>query len=173
MAQIPGPLKDIASYQLITKTLRLNMAIATTLKGGYAPQMEFMQSALVPLYEHASLWINDALATGGTATTGHVIVRTLRRLRRNVLNLATAHGAGISIDAAVSEKDAIPTFHPHLRDFATGTLPALITVALTDFVTSVPEVREVQVCDCIDQGVNNLGVRSVVSLPQGSFDLGH
>ena len=147
--------------QFFNKALRLSISVCGSLKGGFAPQMNFFALSLPSLYGAVSTCIARAVQQGGFAVAEHSTVRWLRRIRCKILLLFVVHGVGIGIDVPTRPSVALPTFHPSIDRFGKLLVPQICDVALVDWMASHPSLREVEVMDLVDQSLNNLGVRHV------------
>ncbi|KAL8281218.1 hypothetical protein RQP46_006252 [Phenoliferia psychrophenolica] len=157
VAKSPSAIARPEAYQFFYKALRLNISVCGSLKGGFAPQMDILSPFLPILYDSISSYIASAAQQGGVVVAGHSTVRWLRRVRCKLILLCVIHGVGIGIDSRTDPSVALESFHPSIERFGKETVPALANVVLTDWMSSPPELREVEAMDLVDQSLNNLG----------------
>lgn len=155
----PGTIATPAAYQFFFRALRLGIAVAGSLKGGFAPEMAFLEPFLPVLYGRISAYVAESVQQGGVLVAGHSTIRWLRRVRRKILLLAIVHGAGICVDSAATAQANVINFQQRVQQFSQVALPELFNVVLSDWMASPPELREVEAMDLCDQSMNNLGVR--------------
>lgn len=89
---LPGDLDALANpvnSHALYKILRLNSAVALSLKSFFTPQLHFLFPHLPPLYSIASTLVKRATSQVGSQAAQHSSVRTLRLVRKQILILTT------------------------------------------------------------------------------------
>lgn len=148
----PEVLWDSKTIKQIVMVLKTNNRVAGTLGHGYVVQLARIYVDMLQVYKMYSGYVSSKIQKEGGAATGTAVVKGMRSVKKEVLNLISTFIRN-SQDA---DKDSI------LNNF----LPALLDPVLDDYARNVPDARDSEVLLLFADIVTKLGPLLVPHIPR-------
>lgn len=124
-------LLNLPTIDLIESVLKINVAVARSLKESYMGQLSRITLEMLSMYNMYSQFVSRKISEEGEAATRTVIIRKMRSVKKEVLRLITTVVDGCSNKVASLMLKEV--------------LPKLGQTVLTDYRNNVPEARDAEV----------------------------
>jgi len=124
----PDTLKDTPTIKKLGNVLKTNVKVCTSVGPGFLSQISLIYLDLLNVCKFYSAQISQYIAQLGEVATKHSIVREMRTVKRETLNL---------INSFLQVCHSVEIIH--------GFLPPLLPNVLEDYKVSVPDARDSEV----------------------------
>ena len=144
----PTVLTHTETIKMLGSILKTNVAVCTSVGGGFLLQLTRIYFDMLALYRSSSQLISNTIASDGPIATRTPRVRGLRTIKKEVLKL---------VEAYINHAD-------DLDQVNTALIPPLLEAVLVDYNQNLPEARDHEVLDTMTAIIRKLGVLPVSSL---------